>query len=228
MKKAIWVGAAALAVAVSAPADAAVTITAGPSFVMPPENVQLDVDIMPGDNVVQGTTNQTQTLVKFISESDNLVSAPQGQAKITPLGSLDGLNNLSFSLTNGGTFTSAEFNILADVGGIVRLSALNAANVAIQSVALFLNPFDATVSASGQNFFGFLADSSTPISSITIQALGSTNIASIGQFRLGGISSPNAIPEPATWAMMLFGFGILGASMRRKGLAAVRGRVNFA
>ena len=34
-------------------------------------------------------------------------------------------------------------------------------------------------------------------------------------FTLGQVSVPNAIPEPATWAMMLGGFGLLGAAARR-------------
>ncbi|HEV2567238.1 PEPxxWA-CTERM sorting domain-containing protein [Sphingomonas sp.] len=34
-------------------------------------------------------------------------------------------------------------------------------------------------------------------------------------FTLGNVSVPNAIPEPATWAMMLGGFGLLGAAARR-------------
>lgn len=46
-----------------------------------------------------------------------------------------------------------------------------------------------------------------------------------GQFSFRAVP---AIPEPATWAMMLVGFGILGAFMRRKDRTTVRGRVNFA
>ena len=37
-------------------------------------------------------------------------------------------------------------------------------------------------------------------------------------FTLGSVSTPfNAIPEPANWAMLLGGFGLLGFSMRRRG-----------
>lgn len=34
---------------------------------------------------------------------------------------------------------------------------------------------------------------------------------------LGQVTVPTAIPEPATWAMMLGGFGVIGAAMRRRG-----------
>lgn len=35
-------------------------------------------------------------------------------------------------------------------------------------------------------------------------------------------SATGAVPEPATWAMMIAGFGIAGAAMRRRNAAAVR------
>lgn len=39
------------------------------------------------------------------------------------------------------------------------------------------------------------------------------------------ISVPGGVPEPATWAMMLLGFGAVGAAMRRKKQAEVRFRI---
>ena len=206
------------------PAQAAVVIQQSPSFVMPPEEVQLDIDLAPGDDTLRGTTNQTNTKVVFQSMSDNLVASPQGQARIEPLapGSSDGLNQLMFSLENGGTFTSAEFNILASVGGSVTITALSLTGAVLASST---NPLTAMVSQNGQNFFGILADSSTPIGKVTIEALGNTQISSIAQFRLGGVTG--AVPEPATWALMLIGFGILGAGMRRK-RTTIGSRVSFA
>lgn len=206
----IGCAAAAIVLSVATSAHAAVVIKQDPSFVQPDENVQLDTDITPGDNVVRGTTNQTNSNVVFQSTSDALASAPQGQATITPIGtgSGDGLNNLSFTLENLSTFTSAEFNILADVGGMVTLSALDSANMVINSLT-------ATV-GNGQNFFGFLADNSTPISKIQIDALGGTQIASIGQFRVDGINAVGAVPEPSTWMLMLLGMAGVGFAMRRK------------
>jgi hypothetical protein len=35
-------------------------------------------------------------------------------------------------------------------------------------------------------------------------------------FTLGNVGVPSAIPEPATWAMMLGGFGLIGAASRRR------------
>ncbi len=215
----IGCAAAAIVLSVATSAHAAVVIQQDPSFVQPDENVQLDTDITPGDNVVRGTTNQTNSNVVFQSTSDMLESTPQGQAKITAMGagSVDGLNNLSFSLENMSTFTQAEFNILATVGGMVTLSAFDSANMLINSLT-------ATVGTSGQNFFGFLADSPTPISKIQIDAMGSTQIASIGQFRVEGINAVGAVPEPSTWMLMLLGMAGVGFAMRRKEKQTLRVR----
>ncbi len=221
--KRTFLAVAALSTFISAsPATAAVVIQPSSSFVQPDENVQLDTDVTPGDNVVRGTTNQTNSKVVFTSSSDNLLSAPQGQATITPIGdgANPGLNNLVFSLENLSTFTSAEFNILADVGGQVRFTVFDSAMNVIASV----NQTLFSVGANGQNFFGFLADNSTPISKIQIDALGNTQIASISQFRVGGVNAVGAVPEPAAWMLMLLGMAGVGFSMRRKEKQTVRVR----
>ena len=36
------------------------------------------------------------------------------------------------------------------------------------------------------------------------------------------VSAPAAVPEPATWGMMLLGFGVAGAALRRRRIAATR------
>jgi hypothetical protein len=43
----------------------------------------------------------------------------------------------------------------------------------------------------------------------------------ISKLSLNG-AAPGAVPEPATWAMMLAGFGLMGAAMRRKHNVSVR------
>jgi hypothetical protein len=45
-------------------------------------------------------------------------------------------------------------------------------------------------------------------------------------FEVDNVAFNSAVPEPATWAMMLGGFGLIGAAMRRR--KAVRPSVTFA
>jgi hypothetical protein len=35
------------------------------------------------------------------------------------------------------------------------------------------------------------------------------------------VGTPNAVPEPASWAMMIAGFGLVGAGARRRSRGAV-------
>ncbi len=40
-------------------------------------------------------------------------------------------------------------------------------------------------------------------------------------FKIGSLNVTAAVPEPATWAMMILGFGMVGAAMRRRARPAV-------
>jgi uncharacterized protein YraI len=41
-------------------------------------------------------------------------------------------------------------------------------------------------------------------------------------FEIDDITAAGAVPEPATWAMLIAGFGLVGAAMRRQRLSPVR------
>ena len=60
----------------------------------------------------------------------------------------------------------------------------------------------------------FLANAGTTISGLRITS--SQNSAEVDNFGTVG-----AVPEPGTWAMMLLGFGAIGASMRRRRHAGI-------
>jgi len=60
-------------------------------------------------------------------------------------------------------------------------------------------------------FFGVTSDSG--ISSVRL--LGAKNTDGFGYDDLT-VGSPAAVPEPATWAMFIGGFGLIGAAMRRR------------
>lgn len=62
--------------------------------------------------------------------------------------------------------------------------------------------------------------STTAFDRVTIDYAGAGLFVFIDDFRLGAPAGP-AVPEPATWAMLIAGFGLTGAAMRRRRTAAV-------
>jgi len=208
--------AAGLALLSAAPALADITVISSPPFPQnPPENVLLTATA-PGSPLL-GQTNQTHTQVLFTSTTDVLSSPPQGQAF---LASTDGsLQNLNISLTDPNLgFTSFEFNV--DAASSQQITLLFTDQFG-QTQAANGQPTTFTVGGSGSNFFNALATNGEVITNVSLTG---ANLTDIGQVRLGGVVSfqGGPIPEPATWAMMIFGFGGIGLLLRRRhGLAAL-------
>lgn len=79
-------------------------------------------------------------------------------------------------------------------------------------------PFTLAGSSATQGFFGLV--SSTPFTSVVItnnRTGGYLSDMGLDNFVTNGFGSVvGSVPEPSTWAMMLIGFGAIGASMRRK------------
>jgi len=74
------------------------------------------------------------------------------------------------------------------------------------------------------NFDGPIADANGPIAgtvsilSTSFECQNSQNCQAAGgntRFLVGG-SASSSVPEPASWAMMIAGFGMVGAAMRRR------------
>jgi hypothetical protein len=162
---------------------------------------------------VDGVTNRSRAGVTFRS-TENL-RAGGGQATIT--GDLDastnsptdtlGITNLSFEMTDGGTFNNLELNLLAG-------TATSVAFTLIDNMGQIFSGADFTfaLDGNGQNFFGFQGINGQSIANVSFLANGT--IDKVQQIRLDAVTS--AIPEPAVWAMMLIGFGGIGSAMRRR------------
>lgn len=180
------------------PASAAIIIYDSPGAVQPAENVLLPQ----GQNAltVTGLTNATNQVVKFVSlTAEKLITPASGQARIaTADGSLDGL---SFGLADPrGKFLEVEFNLFDAVRGTRNVTlTFNGGNTYSHTIG------------NGQNYFSAKATGGDFLTSVAFDTDGS-GVKDIRQIRLGGIS----VPEPASWAMMLAGFGLVGGAMRRR------------
>lgn len=205
---------AAFGIAIAAPASAEIVVCNGQSCLSTDENVLLSDQLDP--KTIAGVTNQSGGTITFTSaEEVGIVMDANGQASIS---AADGrLGSLRFDLSSG-TFGGAVFN-LSPVPG-------NRDNEAISAVFTFLGADgntislskDVTLSTNGNNWFGVSGNAGerlTGISFLTNNHL-TDGIGSFQQLRLSDVQLNSAVPEPATWAMMLFGFGAVGYSMRSR------------
>ena len=95
----------------------------------------------------------------------------------------------------------------------------------------FLIPGNATVSGSG---FGFLTfDTANQLNDgvrSVVSVFGANPVgfvdtaAAITAFNTTGLNAGGAVPEPASWALMIAGFGLTGAAIRRRRGQAVLGK----
>ena len=167
--------------------------------------------------------------ITFDSTLDAVLSGDaNGQADVS---SADGLlNDLTFTIQNGYTFDAALFNLFPISGNNPRdpLTPLKADSVVISYYAPGLGTQTKSIDINGENFLGIYGDAGEKFTSVGFTAdPGTDGIQDMRQVRLAGVAPiTTGVPEPSTWAMLLVGFGAIGASMRRrKSTAGYRLRV---
>lgn len=162
-------------------------------------------------STVNGFVNQDGSWVTFSTSNGqlNLVTNGQGQATILGDPLLENLNvafqkswdRITFNLESparaGGQF-SAAFTLLVN-GAVLFSASPNPGDSACTFCLVNNGENKFTVSGPGINSLAFTFN----------PAIGDAK-----QFRVEGLSS--AVPEPATWAMMITGFGLAGTAIRRR------------
>lgn len=158
------------------------------------------------DNLLLGKSNDGWNVL-LTGEED--IIATGGPAQAWVVGTEDeGLTFINASVI-GGTFTAAEININVPNGG--GGGAPTPWSITLGGVDSDGQVFSQTFNGNtNDTWFNFVAVDGELIASIDFRT---QNEVALGQLRLGGIA---AIPEPATWAMMIIGFGGVGAMVRRR------------
>lgn len=131
---------------------------------------------------------------------------------------------LQYGFTSyAGGFTATNFTLFADgVNGAKGVPAL----VDISAYGLggvLLKTFDNVSLDQGVNKFNIKGDNSEVFSSIAFKVYSDAanlNARPIGDIRHIDLDvaplTPTGVPEPATWAMLIVGFGAIGAAMRSR------------
>ena len=181
-------------------------------------DLQVDFDVVGalganGSQIVHFTGNTTETtnLSDKLRLQDGEGQADVTGAEITPgpppndtynllsgdifLTNHTGMEYIEFALTGLGNGGTVDFFITDDGGTVWQ----------------FLNQ----ILGNGDTHFAFQAISGQTITNVHYAADNPPGeLTILKQVRI--IAAPGAVPEPATWAMMLMGFGAAGFAMRRR------------
>ena len=205
MRNLTFIAALALGI-LAAPAAATITITTNQ------QDAQGANILFPGSDVdgasVIGATQSGYQLTFSTLTGQTLTTPAQGQARVEAVGTT--LNSLNIAATDGGTFDFIEFNLFSGASP-VTITGFDQNGTAFSLIF----GDDAGENLNGENFFLAMTDAAQSIRSLSFSGGAFTDIR---QIRVGQnvVSATAAVPEPATWAMMLLGLGAVGVSLRRR------------
>ena len=140
------------------------------------------------------------------------------------VGVLGSANILSYiiELTNlDGTFTLTESNSARSIAGGSLSATANDLLFDFGGATGTYALFQAPTIGSGDTFYCLQVSGCFDPTGTPGEAVEATNdfsfpyVARQGVQVIGSVATPGAVPEPATWAMMLLGFGAVGAALRQ-------------
>lgn len=174
-----------------------------------------------------------QTILALSATVAALALAPSAQAATTITLLSDGsalTGSFGGSHTTGPFADEYTFTIPANIGTDVLVStfaSLASANVDFNAA---LSSYDGSSfgSYSGASFAEFLLSVTGPITAGTHSLVVAGNVTGTAGSYSGTLNVyPAPVPEPATWAMMIAGFGLAGVALRRRSTAARNMAVSF-
>ena len=163
-------------------------------------------------NPIVGGLNGPSAQATFTSNESVTGSMVDGVGRVA---ATDG-EFFSLLISLGGTTTFNAFQI--DLNA-VRSGSSTFTFYGVGGTTLFTSQSDG-YSTGADNFRGFSGDNFT-----AVQIDATRPLVDVRNIRFGGINAvavgtPGAVPEPATWAMMLLGFGGIGMAVRRGRVSA--------
>lgn len=215
-----WVGAFALSAALVGSAQASVTIyTSQSAFSAAAATAHLATFKGLPYGPTLGPLVQDGITMRTLPGAHDLFVTYSGQPlTLNPVSfatealSANGDENFKFSLSSGATFGSIGIDYATNRYAAPVLSLFTLSGGLIGAFTIPQAP-------NSLGFFGLI--SSTPIGYATsIVDRGYIADTAIDNVRIGPVRGPSGVPEPATWALMLSGFGLAGAALRRRRPAA--------
>ena len=197
LKLALMASALSLSAMMALPANATIVLADKSDF--NGEEVIIDANVGDTGGTILGHTNQSHVSITYDGMGDTLQVGGSGQSFLTGPG--DGtLTQLSYYLTDDGTFNNTEFKISGATSTVDFTVVDNEGQV--------FNFPDLTIDSSG--FVAFRGIDGESISSVSFMVDNGGTFEEFRQLRL----EVAPIPEPASWGMMLGGFGMLGGLLR--------------
>lgn len=207
----------AAAVAVAAPASAAVTVTSQVAMVSLGnlDNSAISaalINFADFNSFALANQHLTKVTLKVTSSINGAVRATNNSGGFRNPSATYTLNTaatgMGFSLSDSESATDTYFNV--PNGGFRVISAIDPTVLMSQSLTTGLSVFNA-----GPVQFSFDASAllATMPVDVTFGAGVITNIGSLATFTL---EYESVIPEPATWGLMILGFGMVGVAARRR------------
>lgn len=214
MRNLLLSAAAATALALAAPAYADIVFLeqAGNGNL---GTVHLDGTDDGTDTVVNGTTTNNIGVIITGLENISVSANGGGQGQAWVVGTDGTLGALDIALASGFSFQEIDFNLNAPNGHNqpwdVTLTGYDQSGPTTHTFTNITNNQAFDIAAINGEYLTHVSFSTSDI------------LDGVGQIRIGGAAPIGVVPEPASWAMMLLGFGGLGALLRRR-----RARAAFA
>lgn len=205
MKKILILATAAAAGLATAPAGAAITLSA-----------------TPGAAVYAGPTPTFDFNSATPEYNGSIFSGSVGGVRAQPFGSTGGYISVGPTDGNPRTLDLSAFGLINEIsfiwGSVDSYNTLDVLDAASNVIASFTGA-NAAVNPNGNQ----TSPATNPIAKLTFTGADQGLVSGLrfkstsNAFEVDNVAIKTAaVPEPATWMMMFAGFGILGRSMRRR------------